>query len=620
MTHNIEPTARVTDPSPRRPLRLWPGVVLAVLVVLIRFVAPLFPDGSLVAILGSVAGGVLILFWWMFFSRAPWSERLGAVALMVSGVFATYYVVHESIRGGMMGRMLPMLLALPAMPVALVAWAVATRGVSAGRRRAALVATILLVCAAFTMIRTDGVLGGGSQITWRWTPTAEEKLLAQAAPEPLPIAPAAAVPPPPPAPEQPVARSADAPEAPAAASPAKAPEEKIIDPKIGRVEWPGFRGAARDSIIRGLTIETNWATTPPAAVWRRPIGPGWSSFAVAGDFLYTQEQRGDDEMVACYRLTTGKPVWMHKDAVRFYESNGGAGPRGTPTLSDGRLYSVGATGIVNALDAGTGAVVWSRNAADDTGAKLPGWGFTSSPIVAGDVVVVAASGRLVGYDVATGKPRWTTPTGGGGYSSPHLLTIDGVQQVVLLSSAGAASIAPADGTVLWKHAFETGVAIVQPAVVADRDLLITGGDAMGGVGMRRIAVTQGSSGWTTEERWTSRGLKPYFSDFVVHEGHAYGFDGSILSSIDITDGVRKWKGGRYGSGQLMLIADQDLLLVMSEEGELALVSATPDKFTEVAKFKALEGKTWNHPVLVGDRLVVRNGEEMAAFRLPVARQ
>ena len=611
MTHNIEPTAPVSDPSPRKPLRLWPGVVLAVLVVLIRFVAPLFPDGGLVAILGSVAGGVLILFWWMFFSRAPWSERLGALVLMVVGVFASYYLVHESIRGGMMGRMLPMLLALPAMPVALVAWAVATRGFSAGRRRAALVATIVLVCAAFTAIRTDGVLGGGSQITWRWTPTAEEKLLAQAAPEPLPIAPAAAIPATPPAPEQSVAKAADAP------APAKGPEEKVIDPGVRRVEWPGFRGAARDSVIRGLTIETNWATTPPAAVWRRPIGPGWSSFAVAGDFLYTQEQRGDDEMVACYRLTTGKPVWMHKDAVRFYESNGGAGPRGTPTLSDGRLYSVGATGIVNALDAGTGAVVWSRNAADDTGATLPGWGFTSSPIVAGDVVVVAASGRLVGYDVATGKPRWTTPTGGGGYSSPHLLTIDGVQQVVLLSSAGAAGIAPADGTVLWKHAFETGVAIVQPAVVADRDLLIAGGDAMGGVGMRRIAVTHGSSGWTTEERWTSRGLKPYFSDFVVHEGHAYGFDGSILSSIDITDGARKWKGGRYGSGQLMLIADQDLLLVMSEEGELALVSATPDKFTEVAKFKALEGKTWNHPVLVGDRLLVRNGEEMAAFRLPV---
>ena len=386
---------------------------------------------------------------------------------------------------------------------------------------------------------------------------------------------------------------------------------------VKAAEWPGFRGPDRNGVVRSVSINTDWSATPPVELWRRPIGPGWSSFSVSGDLLYTQEQRGEEEIVACYRLSTGEPVWRHRDAVRFWESEGGAGPRGTPTVHDGRVYAMGATGILNALDAATGARLWSRNAAEDTSVPVPDWGVASSPLVVDDVVIIAISGRLAGYDVATGNPKWLGPTGGAGYSSPHLATIDGVPQVVLLRGSRTISVAPADGTLLWEHTWIPGVSIVQPAMV-EGDLLITTGDAMGGVGLRRLAVSKGSSGWTVQERWTSRGLKPYFNDFVVHEGHAYGFDGNILSSISLDDGTRKWKGGRYGNGQMILLAEQDLLLVLSEEGELALVSATPDKFTEVARFAVFEAKTWNHPVLVGDVLLVRNGEEMAAFRMPVA--
>jgi outer membrane protein assembly factor BamB len=176
-------------------------------------------------------------------------------------------------------------------------------------------------------------------------------------------------------------------------------------------------------------------------------------------------------------MTTGEPVWKHRDAARFWESNAGPGPRATPTLSNGHVYTLGATGIVNALDAGSGAVLWSRNAASDTSAKLPGWGFAGSPLVIGDTVIVATAGTLVAYAAATGEPRWKGPEGHGGYSSPQLVTISGVPQILLLSGTGATSVAPADGKVLWEHEWK-GDGIVQPALTADGDVLIGAGSGM----------------------------------------------------------------------------------------------------------------------------------------------
>jgi hypothetical protein len=611
-------------PSPKS-LRLWPGVVAAVALVLFKLVAiPIVSPGAPpVGLLGGLVAGLAIMIWWMFFSRAPWSERVGALVLMIVALLLTSRVVHESISKAPGGMLFP-ILAVPALSFALVVWAVASRHLSSGPRRASMVATILLTCGLFALLRTSGFSGDGEfEFHWRWTPTPEQRLLAQAGQKPLDIARAAPASSVPAAPlesrkESPVTkvlettptRAIDPSEPkPTAALPA------VSDGRVTRVEWPGFRGAARDGIVRDVRINTDWAKSPPVEMWRRPIGPGWSSFAVHGDLLYTQEQRGDDEIVACYRVSTGEPVWRHGYPARFWEPGSGAGPRGTPTLSNGRVYTFGATGILNALDAATGAVVWTRNAAADADVENPGWGFASSPLVVNDVVIVAVSGRLAAYDVDTGQPRWFGPTGGLGYSSPHLMTIDGVAQILLLRGSRSTSVAPADGSLLWEHRWQPGAGMLQPALTADGDILIAAADTMGGAGIRRLAVARGPGGWTVEERWTSRGLKPYFNDFVVHKGHAYGFDGSILASIDLQDGTRKWKGGRYGNGQLVLLPDQDLLLVLSEEGDLALVSATPEQFTELARFQVLDDKTWNHPVFVGEVLLVRNGAEMAAFRL-----
>jgi len=516
-----------------------------------------------------------------------------------------------------MGMLLP-IFSIPFLSLALVAAAVVGRRLSSGARRTLIVAVILLACAGFTLVRTDGMSGEGTfDYHWRWSETHEQRLLAQAANEPpLPSAPAAV-----PTPETPLAaKTSDQPVVPASGpATAKTPEKSGAEPAAANTNagWPGFRGPKRDSVIHGVQIDTDWSKSKPVQLWRKPVGPGWSSFAVHGNHIFTQEQRGEDEVVSCYDLTTGAPVWRHKDTVRFYESNAGAGPRATPTFSNGRIYTFGATGILNALDARNGSVVWSRNAASDTQTKIPMWGFASSPLVVGDKVVVATEGVLAAYDAATGHPRWQGPAGRGGYSSPEFATIGGVAQILLLNGEGAISVALADGAVLWKHEWNTD-GIVQPSVIGGNDVLIGSGSGLAAVGIRRVAVTQGAGGWNVEERWTSNALKPYYNDFVVHKGHAFGFDGSILACVDLKDGKRKWKGGRYGHGQIVLLPDQDLLLVLSEEGELALVAITPDKFTELAKVPAIEGKTWNHPVLVGDLLLARNSQEMAAFRLSLA--
>ncbi len=260
----------------------------------------------------------------------------------------------------------------------------------------------------------------------------------------------------------------------------------------------------------------------------------------------------------------------------------------------------------------TAGLLWSRNPAEELKVEVPGWGFSSSPLVVNDLVLVAIGGTLVAYDRASGEQRWRGPDGGKGFSSPHLFTIDGLTQVVMLNGNGVTSFEPVSGKVIWEYA-SSEERIVQPSVTPDDHLLIS---TRQGTAIQCLVLEHNANTWTITEQWTSNRMKPNFNDYVIHKGYAFGFDGISLACIDLKDGSRMWKSGHYG-GQVILLADQDLLLLLSETGEVALVSAIPDHFTEIARIQAIEGKTWNHPVMAGNILLVRNTREMAAYRLSI---
>lgn len=435
-----------------------------------------------------------------------------------------------------------------------------------------MILTIIIASGIWTLYRSNGITGeAGVDLVWRWSETAEEKFLEQSGSNYM----------------------------------------TVSEPVSTYVEWPGFRGINRDSKIEGIRIGTDWESTPPVELWRKSIGPACSSFSVWGNLIFTQEQHGEDEIVSCYNLQTGEPVWQHSDEARFWDSHAGAGPRGTPTISKGLIYSLGATGILNVLNAVDGDQVWSNNVAEDTKTELPGWGFASSPLVINDFVIVAVAGTIAAYNIQSGKLLWHFAHEGDCYTSPHLINIDGIEQVLMMTSWGATAYLPETGEILWQHELN-GAKVIQPAVIANRELLVDQGEKKG---LCKIKIRKQENNWEVEELWKTNRMKPDFNDLIVYKGHAYGFDGPMLTCISLEDGSKNWRGGRF-SGEILLFEDHDLLLVLTEKGDVVLVEAKPDKYTELAQIHAVDGKTWNHPALAKNILLIRNSEEMVALKLP----
>jgi outer membrane protein assembly factor BamB len=382
-------------------------------------------------------------------------------------------------------------------------------------------------------------------------------------------------------------------------------------------DYPQFLGPGRDGRVRGVRLARAWAE-PPRRLWRQPIGAGWSGFAVAGDFAVTHEQRGEEELVTGYDRLTGELLWSHADRTRWEDPLGGPGPRATPAIHEATVYSLGGTGTLNALDLVTGALRWSTNVLEDHGVSAPRYGVSASPLVLDGVVVVAVGGRgghaLAGYDTTTGARRWSGGDGSPAYGSPRYAVLAGVPQILVLNGDAVAAHDPVAGRVLWEHPWPSGEKTFQPLVLPGDRVLVSAGY---GVGSKMLRVRDaGEDGLTVDLLWASLGLKAKFTNVVHRAGYLYGLDDGILVCLDRESGERRWKRGRYGHGQIMLV--DDLLVILGEDGTVALVEAVPEAYREVARFEALAGKTWNHPALAGRHLLVRNDREAACYELPLA--
>jgi outer membrane protein assembly factor BamB len=575
-------------PSSAPPARPWPALVFVSV-----FWALLFAVGALEKpyfygfIFGMAAPALLLLAfgaWWWTRRRVRFSARLYGCALVVgTGVLAAFFCDRS------VWFLLPTL-GLPIVLTVCTLWMFLV-GNSAGiGSQLVLCALVTAVWTCFPLIRVDGDDADlRADMRWRWNPTEEDLFLTERAARRVALSPAA---------QPPITATAG--------------------------DWTGFRGPDREGISSAAVVAADWSATPPKLLWRQRVGPAWSSVIVIGERLYTQEQRGERETVICYEAATGKELWTHEDPVRFKETVSGAGPRATPTFAESRVYTLGATGILNCLDAVTGRRHWSRDITADAGATVPMWGFSGSPLVVGDLVIVYAGGdqgkSLLSYKAATGgAPVWTAAAGNSSYSSPHLARLGGTSQCLMLSDDGLTAVDPATGSVLWRHglAMPGAPRTLQPHAVGS-DQLVVG--SLAGPGVARIQVKQDGQTWSVSDLWESTRMAPEFPDFVVHDGYMYGFDLSTFCCLDAATGKRAWREGRYGRGQVLLLSGPSLLLVLSETGEAVLLAANPRAHEVLGRFQALEGKTWNHPVIAHGRLYVRNAQEMACYELGVSTQ
>lgn len=585
------PFAAPTEASGAPAAVLWPAwlISLGLTAALVLTVTPSIANKPRFFLMmgGPLAGGFLFSVWLLFLSRLRWSDRLRLAGLGVILPFAAGFVSDS-------GPALRTAMWIYGVPLAVFT---ITAGLSYARRRrqgwrwaAGLLAAGWF---SFALVRNEGFDGEYfPEFAWRWSAEHESTL-------PL------------------LGSKSSQLTDPAGAAAASGSVPPVADADLPAA-WPGYRGPFGDGSADDAVGKLDWQVTPPEVLWKIPVGPAWSSFAWHNGRLFTQEQRREEECITCYSADDGSLIWSQASASRFTEVVSGAGPRSTPTVHGGRVFAMGGRGLLTCLNVSDGGVVWQKDLPQSIGARVPMWGFSGSPFPVGNRVVVFADGDgvngLIAVDAATGEIVWGFESHGMNYTTVRDFELCGQRCLVFCDGRGVHGLNADSGAEIFSYRptkWNAGP-MVDPQQLGPRSLLVSLGD---GVGLCRLDLEYSGGTWKVAESWSTSRLRPSFNDSLVHHGNIYGFNQDLLCCADAATGELRWRGKRYGFGQAVLLRNAGCILLAAENGDAVLIKANPDGFEEMGRIPVLDDKTWNHPIVVGDRAYMRNGRTAAAVSL-----
>ena len=381
-------------------------------------------------------------------------------------------------------------------------------------------------------------------------------------------------------------------------------------------DWSQWFGPNRDGVSSETGLLKKWSDSGPVVLWRTPLGEGFSSIAIARGAVYTMFAEGKDEYAVCLDAATGQERWRVKTGSNFSDWQGGNGPRSTPIIDKERAFFLGANGQLYAIDVEDGETVWSHHFQTEFISDPPHWGFSTSPLLEGELLVVEVGGSsgksFIAFDKTTGRVAWTSQDDAPSYASPIAITVSDIRQIVFFPVSGLVGVAAKDGRLLWRHPWQTGpdVNAATPVFLAPDRLFISSGY---GKGAAVIQLIFQNGQFAVKKVWRNRSMKNHFATSIHRKGYLYGFDNAILKCIAAETGQEQWRKRGFQKGSL-IFAD-GYLIVLGEQGKLALVEAIPEAYIEKASAQVLSPRCWTPPTLANGRLYLRNHTEMVCLDL-----